>query len=246
MSVQGVQSVNTNNIGKCPHGLPSGACPICSGGMGGASQKKADFSAKPGEMSWNECAAIGAMMRAAKLQKQLNAHAQESRMLQIAQFEKTMMNVSQKLAQLAVIVANSTPSAVGKTVNFVVNKIINPVLNALKNIPANILKTMDNIRQKVFDIQDKLNAMFGELKSSVDKKVSEALSNFKKKITMLFQVDETTQTTDEEKEIEEAKRTFEVKTFINDLYNRITKTTQSYDNHKKQLIDDEQKKLKGK
>ena len=242
-----LSTVHTNNtkVGCCPHGLPQGACPICSG-MGGGGMKKADFSAKPGEMSWNECAAIGAMMRAAKLQKQLNAQAQESRMLQIAQFEKTMMNVSQKLAQLAVIVANSTPSAVGKTVNFVVNKIINPVLNALKNIPANILKTMDNIRQKVFDIQDKLNAMFGELKSSVDKKVSEALSNFKKKITMLFQVDETTQTTDEEKEIEEAKRTFEVKTFINDLYNRITKTTQSYDNHKKQLIDDEQKKLKGK
>ncbi len=244
MSVQSVQSANTNNIGKCPHGLPNGACPICSGGMGGASQKKADFSAKPGEMSWNECAAIGAMMRAAKMQKQLNAQAQQNRMLQIAQFEKTMMNVSQKLAQLAVIIANSTPSAVGKTVNFVVNKIINPVLNALKNIPANILRTMDNIRQKVFDIQDKLNAMFGEFKSSVDKKVSEALSNFKKKIQMLFQVDETTETTDEEKEIEEAKRTFEVKTFINDLYNRITKTTQSYDNHKKELIEKDTEKNK--
>lgn len=241
MSVQLVQSVNTNNIGKCPHGLPNGACPICSGGMGGASSKKADFSAKPGEMSWNECAAIGAMMRAAKLQKQLNAQAQTNRLMQIAQFEKTMVNVSQKLAQLAVIIANSTPSVVGKTVNFVVNKIVNPVLNALKNIPANILKTMDGIRQKVFDIQDKLNAMFGELKSSMDKKVSDALSNFKKKITMLFQVDETTETTDEEKEIEEAKRTFEVKTFINDLYNRITQTTQSYDNHKKQLVESESK-----
>ena len=69
-----VSGVQSNNVGKatCPHGLPHGACPICSGGMGGASQKKADFSAKPGEMSWNECAAIGAMMRAAKLQKELN------------------------------------------------------------------------------------------------------------------------------------------------------------------------------
>ena len=105
---------------------------------------------------------------------------------------------------------------------------------------------MDSIRQKVFDIQDKLNAMFGEFKSSVDKKVSEALANFKKKITMLFQVDETTETTEEEKEIEEDKRIFEVKTFINDLYNKITQTTQSYDNHKRQLIEDEQKKLKGK
>ena len=88
MSVQSVQSANTNNIGKCPHGLPNGACPICSGGMGGASQKKADFSAKPGEMSWNECAAIGAMMRAAKMQKQLNAQAQQNRMLQIVHHQQ--------------------------------------------------------------------------------------------------------------------------------------------------------------
>ena len=237
MSVQSVQSANTANIGKCPHGLPSGACPICSGGMGSASQKKADFSAKPGEMSWNECAAIGAMMRAAKLQKQLNAQAQENRMMNIAKFESTMMNVSQKLAQLAAIIANSTPSVISKNVNFILNKIAAPVLNAIKNVPVNIMRAMDNIRQKIFDIQDKLNAMFGEMKNSVEKKISEALSNFKKKVQLLFQVDESNHATDEEKEIEEEKRTFEIKTFINDLYNKITKTTQSYDNHKKEQVE---------
>ena len=237
MSVQSVQSANTANIGKCPHGLPSGACPICSGGMGSASQKKADFSAKPGEMSWNECAAIGAMMRAAKLQKQLNAQAQENRMMNIAKFESTMMNVSQKLAQLAAIIANSTPSVISKPVNFILNKIAAPVLNAIKNVPVNIMRAMDNIRQKIFDIQDKLNAMFGELKNSVEKKVSEALANFKKKITMLFQVDETTETTDEEKKVEEDKRAFEVKTFINDLYNKITQMTQTYGQYKKEKLE---------
>ncbi len=237
MPVAGVQAANANNIGQCPHGLPQGACPICSGGMGGASQKKADFSAKPGEMSWNECAAIGAMMRAAKLQKQLNAQAQENRLMQIAKFESTMMNVSQKLAQLAAVIANSTPSVIAKPINFILNKLTIPILNNLKNIPVNIMKAMENLRQKCFDIQDKLNAMFGELKNSVEKKISDTLANFKKKITMLFQVEETTETTDEEKKVEEDKRAFEVKTFINDLYNKITKTTQSYDNHKKEQVE---------
>ena len=79
-------STTKSNTGTCPHGLPIGACPICNGMGGGLKSQKADFSAKPGEMSWNECAAIGAMMRAAKLQKQLNAQAQENRMLQIARF----------------------------------------------------------------------------------------------------------------------------------------------------------------
>lgn len=49
-------AVKTNNarVGTCPHGLPLGACPICNGMGGGGGMKKADFSAKPGEMSWNE------------------------------------------------------------------------------------------------------------------------------------------------------------------------------------------------
>ena len=234
-----VSGVQSNNVGKatCPHGLPHGACPICSGGMGGASQKKADFSAKPGEMSWNECAAIGAMMRAAKLQKELNAQAQENRMMQIAKFEATMMNVSQKLAQLAVLVTNNLPSAIAKPINVLLSKVMLPMLNMAKNMPANIAKAFDAIRNKVFDIQDKLNAMFGELKNSIEKKVSETLANFRKKVQLLFQVDETTETTDEEKEIEEEKRTFEVKTFINDLYNKITQTTQAYGRHRKEQID---------
>lgn len=240
MPVAGVQ---TNNVsgGTCPHGLPHGACPICSGGMGSASQKKADFSAKPGEMSWNECAAIGAMMRAAKLRKQMNAQAQENRLMQIANFERTMMNTSQKLAQLAVLVTNNLPSAVAKPISAVINKVLVPVLNAMKNVPVNIMKSLDAMRQKVFDIQDKLNAMFGELKNSIEKKVSETLANFRKKVRLLFQVDESTETTDEEKEIEEEKRTFEVKTFINDLYNKITQMTQTYGQYKKEEFENKDK-----
>jgi len=236
MPVAGVQSANTVGSGQCPHGLPHGACPICSGGMGSASQKKADFSAKPGEMSWNECAAIGAMMRAAKLQKQLNAQAQENRLLQIAKFENNMMNISQKLAQLAAVIANNTPTVISQPVNFILNKVAAPILNAFKDMPVNIMKAMENIRQKIFDIQDKLNAMFGELKNSIEKKISETFTSFKKKIQMLFQVDDTTETTDEEKEIEEDKRAFEVKTFINDLYNKITQMTQTYGQYKKEEL----------
>ena len=63
MSLPINNNVNTKPPGTCPHGLPVGACPICSG-MGGGGAKKADSTAKPGEMSWNECYAIGQMMKA--------------------------------------------------------------------------------------------------------------------------------------------------------------------------------------
>ena len=188
-------------------------------------------------MSWNECAAIGAMMRAAKLRKQMNAQAQENRMLQIAKFESTMMNVSQRLAQIAANIANNMPSAIAKPMNFVINKMILPIVNNLKNVPANIMKAMDNLKQKLFDIQDKLNAVFGELKNSVEKKISDAFTNLKKKIRTLFHVEESAETTDDEKKVEEDKRAFEVKTFINDLYNKITKTFQFFDEVKKKEME---------
>lgn len=241
MAVTAVQNNSKVGGGLCPHGLPPSACPICSGGMGGASQKRADHTAKPGEMSWNECAAIGAMMRAQKLVKQRNIQANENRLMQIAKFESQMMNISQKLANLAAIVSKNAPSIVAKPVNFVINKIAMPLANLSKNLPVNIMKAMDNLKQKFVDIQDKLNAMFGEMKNSVEKKISDTLANFKKKFKMLFQVEETSKTEDEDKKIEEDKRAFEVKTFINDLYNRITKTIQSYDDHKKEQIEKENK-----
>lgn len=222
--VTGVQS-NKTGSGLCPHGLPPSACPICSGGMGG-NTKKADFSAKPGEMSWNECAAIGAMMRAAKLRKQMNIKAHENRMQQIATFEKTMMNISQKLAQITMTITNNLPVAISKPITLFVNKLLIPMLQILKNIPTNFMKMMENFKQKFIDIQDKLNAIFGELKNAIDKKISDAFKNFKKKIRTLFHVEESAETTEDEKKVEEDKRAFEVKTFIHDLYSKINKTFQ--------------------
>ena len=81
-----------SNIGTCPHGLPLGSCPICNG-MGGGGMKKADFSAKPGEMSWNECAAIGAFLKAQKL-------AQQTRQQDTINFAQKIMNFQKHLNKI--------------------------------------------------------------------------------------------------------------------------------------------------
>ena len=237
MAVSAVQNNSKVGGGLCPHGLPPSACPICSGGMGGAMQKRADHTAKPGEMSWNECAAIGAMLRAQKLAKQRNLQAQENRIKQIVKFESQMMNISKKLALIATAVLNNTPPIISKPINFFINKLTIPSMNFIKNMPVNIMKNIEKFKQKFIDIQDKLNAMFGELKNSIEKKISETLANFKKKFRLILQVEETVDSDNEEKKIEEEKRTFEVKTFINDLYNRITKTVQSYGQYKKENME---------
>lgn len=214
-----LSALHTNNtkIGCCPHGLPQGACPICSG-MGGG-MKKADFSAKPGEMSWNECAAIGAFLKAqknAQIQRQQDA-------LNFAQaakaFENSLINSTQKLANIAQFFAQNTPSIIAKPIGFILNTLVGTPLKFV----ANIANAMANLPQKMADISDKLTAIMGELKNSIEKKISEAFKNLPKKFKSLFSIFKPLDADNDDKQIEEAKRTFELKTFIHDLYKKITK-----------------------
>ena len=117
MSLTAVKT-NSARVGTCPHGLPLGACPICNGMGGGGGMKKADFSAKPGEMSWNECAAIGAFLKAqqqAKLARQQDAlnFAQN-----IQAFQNSLMNASQRLASIGQLITQNMPAIISKPINF--------------------------------------------------------------------------------------------------------------------------------
>lgn len=220
MSLTAIQS-NNSKIGTCPHGLPQGACPICNGSMGGAS-KKADFSAKPGEMSWNECAAIGAFLKAqknAKLQREQDA---QNFAYNIRAFQNSLMNASQKLANIGGFFMNSAPSIIAKPINFVLNTVLGGTLRTVASIPTTISNLIQTVQQKFADISDKLTAMVGELKASIEKNISENFKSIKKKIKSLFSIFNPQNIDNEEKQIDETKKTFELKTFIHDLYKRIT------------------------
>lgn len=215
--------VHTQNsrVGTCPHGLPLGACPICNGMSGGGGARKADFSAKAGEMSWNQCAAIGAFLRAQKAAQQAKNADFQAHVQNLIKFQNTMANAAQRAAQFAQMVQNSMPAIVAKPVAFVMNNIVANGLNALKNLPVAIANFAKNFSQKLADITDKLTAVYGELKAAVAKKVSETFKEVKKKIKSIFGIFEPTDTDDEDKKVEEAKRTFELKTFIHKLYKKL-------------------------
>lgn len=223
-------AVKTNNarVGTCPHGLPLGACPICNG-MGGGGMKKADFSAKPGEMSWNECAAIGAFLKAqqnAKLQREQDAQMFAKN---IQAFQNALMNSSQKLANIAQFFSNNTHAIIAKPVNFVLNTVVGGTLRLISNLPAAITNTIRNIQQKLADISDKLTAMIGELKASIEKKISDTFKNLKKKIKSLFSIFQPMGTDNDDKQIDETKKAFELKTFIHDLYKKLTQNEKDLD-----------------
>lgn len=219
MSLTAIQS-NNSKIGTCPHGLPQGACPICSG-MGGG-MKKADFSAKPGEMSWNECAAIGAFLKAqknARLQREQDAQNFANN---IKAFQNTLMNVSKRLANIGGFFAQNTPAIIARPVNFVLNTVLGGIVRTIANIPSTISNIIQTVQQKLADISDKLTAMVGELKASIEKKISESLKTLKKKIRSIFSIFNSQNIDNEEKQIDETKKTFKLKTFIHDLYKKLT------------------------
>lgn len=219
----GATALHTHSakVGTCPHGLPLGACPICNGMAGGNSTTKRDTPRNVGEMTYNQCAAIGAMLRAQKHARQQAQIAQQNHLQALANFQKTIAATHQRIMDLASAISKTTPAIIAKPVNFILTNIVAKTLNIIQNIPTAIANFAQNITQKLADISDKLTAIYGEFKASVQKKVSEVLSNIKKKLKSLFFISEAEETDDEDKKIDEAKKTFELKTFIHKLYKKL-------------------------
>ncbi len=215
-------NANTVKAGTCPHGLPLGACPICNGMGGGGGMRKADFSAKPGEMSWNECAAIGAFLKAQANAKARRQQDLQNYALQMQNFQTSMANARARVAELAQFFTQNTPAIIAKAVNFVLNTVLGGTLNIIKNLPAAIQTAFQTIQQKLADISDKLTAMMGELKASIEKKISETFNELKKKVKSLFAIFSPLDAENEDKQIDETKKTFELRTFIHELYKKLT------------------------
>lgn len=215
-------NANTVKAGTCPHGMPLGACPICNGMGGGGGMRKADFSAKPGEMSWNECAAIGAFLKAQANAKARRQQDLQNYALQMQNFQTSMANARARVAELAQFFTQNTPAIIAKPVNFVLNTVLGGTLNIIKNLPAAIQTAFQTIQQKLADISDKLTAMMGELKAAVEKKISETFSELKKKVKSLFTIFSPLDAENEDKQIDETKKTFELRTFIHELYKKLT------------------------
>lgn len=189
---------------------------------GGGGMKKADFSAKPGEMSWNECAAIGAFLKAQQNAKIAREQDAQNFARQAIAFQNAMMNASQKIAVMTSFISNTMPAAIAKPVNFVLNTVVGGALNLIKNMPAAIQNFTQTISQKFADISDKVAAVYGEIKAAIAKKISEPLNEFKKKIKSLFGIFNPENTDNNDKQIDETKKAFKLRTFIHDLYKKIT------------------------
>lgn len=233
-----IQKLQQHKIGTCPHGLPAGACPICNGsggGGGGGGVKKADRPA--GEMTWDQCYAVWQKMLQAKdLAAQKKHDALQAQMQAPVNFAARLENTALKIAGLAdrlvnfVQKAQTAPTIMTKTLALAA-KIAIPVLNTVQNVVNLAQKAVTFVQQKLADISDKLNAMFGELKNSIEKKISDKLKDFKKRFKSIFGIDEPDEIDDEEKQVEEAKRLFEFKMILHTLTEKFKQKEEINDNN---------------
>ncbi len=200
-------------LGTCPHGMAPGACPICSGMAGGNSTTKRDIPRNVGEMTYNQCAAIGAMLKAQKAAQHRAEVAQLNHIQVLQNIQKSLQSAHQRIMDLAANINRALPAIISTPVNFVLTQVVARVVN----LSANITGMVANVAQKLADISDKLVAVYGELKASVSKALSNLTSNIKKKLkTMLF-IFGSDEDNDDEKRIEEAQKTFNLKTFLHDI-----------------------------
>lgn len=211
-------AINKPRIGTCPHGLPQGACPICNGmgGGGGANTRKTNSQK---EMSWSECYAAWQQMdkakQAARQRQEITHNPHLSFAAKLGDFSQKLANLSEKLANFAKNPSNmpriiTTPLAL-------MARVAIPILNTVKTLSNITQNTINFIKEKFINITDKLNAIFGELKNSIENKISEKLKDFKKKFKSIFGIYETEDILDENKQIEENKRIFELKTVLNSI-----------------------------
>ena len=164
MVINNVTGNSISKAGLCPHGLVPGACPICSGG-GSAIPADRNTRRRPYEMTWNECFAMGQMMKAALERKELAELQHQNAILQNAQMQQTQMqNFIAKMAEiLSSIAKNITNNPIAKFTTNVLknfnNKIIYPIINNISNFIQKFAGTTKNFMS---DISDKLAAIFGE------------------------------------------------------------------------------------
>ena len=222
------------NTGKCPHGMPLGACPICNGmGSGGTKQDKYKPRV-PGEMSYAECMAAWMKIQAAKeakieaqIQRLENAQAMNLKhriMLgldkAIKNFDKLMQNIEQM------------PKIISIPVKIVLNVIVKPILNLISKIPQainNIQAFFTNIGKFISSVGEKLSSIYGEIKNFIDAKISQPLKKTIKRILSLF-----TQSQEEENEEVEKLKAREIKKVLKGLFKTKNK-------HKKELEEKDKK-----
>lgn len=186
-------ATSTNRAGLCPHGLPPAACPICSGGaMAGGGKLRDTTATKPmnsGQWSWMKCYAAGLAIKAQE-QRVENAKNSFERQIEFAkQLGKSIQNLAERIKDSVENIQKIMPKLISEPIKFIANVIIMPIINMIAKIPVLIEKfalLQQNITSMILQAGEKLTALLGEIKSFIDKKITENIKVRAKKFFLFF------------------------------------------------------------
>ena len=220
------------NTGKCPHGLPIGACPICNGMGGGGGVQRKDKPRVPGEMSYAECMAAWIKIQAAKeakieaqIQRLENAQANQLQHRIMVGLDKVQTNLDKFMQKL-----DQMPQALAIPIKIIINVIIKPILNLIAKIPNainNIQTFLSNVRSFITSVGEKLAAILGDVKNFIDAKIAQPIKKTIKTVLSFF-----TQGEEEENEEVEKLKAREIKKVLKGLF-------KIKDKHDKELENEE-------
>lgn len=179
-----VTSVSPHIAKTCPHGLPVGACPICSG-MGGGSSVKKSAPKVENEMSYSQCYAIWMRMKAEKAQKQAQAESLARQIEFLDKMKATLAKNFDKLMTALDKIQKMLPAEVQVVFSKIVSNIIKPLVSLIQDFPKvvkNIQTFIQNIQRLVYVAAEKLAAVFGEIKNFIKRKLSENFKKFTNKV----------------------------------------------------------------
>ena len=207
LSVNELTGVN-NQIkpGCCAHGLPAGACPVCSQ-SGGGTLRQSDRNRKIGEITYHECAMIGNMLKARALAQKNHEANLQHRLDALTQFETAMSRLAEKMQQFVQMLSRSF---ITKPLAFVIQNAIIPIVNFIQNIPRFIV----NFKTTLPEISDKLAAIYGEAKAFLNKKLEELLKVGKSMFEGFFKIFKKKNADDEDTKIDDDKKIFNLKTIL--------------------------------
>lgn len=198
-------AVTAPKAGLCPHGLPPSACPICSN-MGGGGSKKTELSFKSAPlpmMSWNQCEAIGFFLKGQRKGVERRHEMFKQLALNLAIQASNFARIATKLEQLAQTFGQ-TPFGFFIAI-------------PIKLVALPLVKGLQQVYTKMADISEKIASMIGEMKKGIEKafenikKFGEELKN---KLFKLFAIFGTSKSDENEKQIDEEKRIFDIKKVI--------------------------------
>ena len=174
----------TIKAGTCPHGLPQGACPICSkqqaAAMGSGTVMK--HSKPSGEWSYQKCYIVGRQIQAAMQRRE---DAQTFLQKQTQFFQQLNKNIQNVYDKLNAFVQNIKSPIIQNTLQTVMNNILNPAFNSINKL----INKISEFNQKAYNIihqaAEQLANVLGEVKNFIQRKIVE---DFKKKAKkfMLF------------------------------------------------------------